>query len=231
MAKPLSNGHAQREPIDWEKIEAEYRAGQLSISEIARVHGISRPLLHKRAKAGKWPRSLQAKVKQEIATRAVTDGVTGDTAREMIELAAERGIKILRGHRNAIASAQELALSLLSELKMASENLSAIEEEIEAETSGDRSGERRAMMLRAVSTGGRAGTLKDLSMCLKNLIPLERQAFNLDEKEKSPPIDEGKEAAMRQELLRVLSERAARIPSGNGNQPVPRVITQNGKDA
>ncbi|MNG38877.1 hypothetical protein D3C84_1267350 [compost metagenome] len=36
-------------------------------------------------------------------------------------------------------------------------------------------------MLKAVSLPLHAGVIRDLSTALKNLIPLERQAYNLDE--------------------------------------------------
>ena len=39
-----------RPAIDWEKIEREYRAGQLSVVEIGRQHGISHTAINKRAK-------------------------------------------------------------------------------------------------------------------------------------------------------------------------------------
>ena len=42
--------------VDWEAIEREYRAGVLSVSEIARQHGIAHPTIFKKAKAFGWER-------------------------------------------------------------------------------------------------------------------------------------------------------------------------------
>ena len=41
-------------PTDWEAIEREYRAGQLSVREIARQHDVSAPAIVKRAKRLGW---------------------------------------------------------------------------------------------------------------------------------------------------------------------------------
>ena len=39
---------------DWERIEADYRAGLLSVREIATAQGISHTAVQKRAKADGW---------------------------------------------------------------------------------------------------------------------------------------------------------------------------------
>ena len=56
-----------------------------------------------------------------------------------------------------------------------------IEAAIKAETGADKTGERRARMLRAIALPSRSAVLGSLSSALKTLIGLERQAFNLDE--------------------------------------------------
>jgi DNA-binding Lrp family transcriptional regulator len=40
----------ERMSVDWEAIEREYRAGQLSVREIARQQGLSHTAINKRAK-------------------------------------------------------------------------------------------------------------------------------------------------------------------------------------
>jgi predicted DNA-binding protein YlxM (UPF0122 family) len=46
------------DPKDWEAIEREYRAGQLSVREIARQYAVSEGAIRKRAKAEGWERAL-----------------------------------------------------------------------------------------------------------------------------------------------------------------------------
>lgn len=52
--------------IDWEAIEREYRAGQLSIREVARKHGVSDTAIRKEAKAKGWKRDLADKVRKAV---------------------------------------------------------------------------------------------------------------------------------------------------------------------
>lgn len=49
---------------DWEAIETAYRAGVMSLREIAAQHGISEGAIRKRAKRDDWSRDLAAKVKE-----------------------------------------------------------------------------------------------------------------------------------------------------------------------
>jgi hypothetical protein len=168
-----------RKQVDWEAIEREYRAGQLSVSEVGRIYGVSHTAINKKAKKEGWTRNLAEKVREEVSARLVSDGVSAKSARETVELAAERQIKIIREHRQDIAAGRNMARGLFDELREASDNRDEIEAAIEDETKGDRSPKRRNMMLKAVSLGSRASTLFSLSGALKNLIGLERQAVGL----------------------------------------------------
>lgn len=67
------------------------------------------------------------------------------------------------------------------------ENMGDIEQSIDDETAEDRDGgRRRARMMAAVALPSRAAIANSLASALKTLIPLERQAFNLDEKSAAP---------------------------------------------
>ncbi len=171
---------AERRQIDWEAIEREYRAGQLSVSEIGRQQGVSHTAINKKAKAQGWTRNLTEKVRQEVSARLVSDGVSADNVRQTVELAAARGVEVVRSHRQDISSARSLVRLLMGQLVEAATSRDQIEDAIHAETSDDDNAQRRNQMLRAVSLSSHAGVAKDLSAALKNLIPLERQAFNLD---------------------------------------------------
>jgi hypothetical protein len=167
--------------IDWEKIEAEYRAGQFSVSEIARQNGVSHTAINKRAKRDGWERDLAPKVRQRVSARLVSEGVSAATARETIELAAERDVQIVREHRAVIGRGRNLTLRMLDELDASTTKIGDLEALIEADTEGDESARRRDGMMKAISLPSRAGTLKDLSMAAKNWLALERQAFNIDD--------------------------------------------------
>ena len=177
--------------LDWERIEAEYCAGQLSTREIGRQHGVTHPTIESRAKKFNWKRDLSGKVRQEISARLAVDSdgnvsrafpdITTSCERETIEFAAQRGVEVVRQHRKDIGRQSEMVRRLVSELEDSTINKEEIVEEIEADTAGDRNNIRRQNMLRAVALPTRAGIMKDLAGAAKILIDLERRAFSLDE--------------------------------------------------
>lgn len=166
---------------DWEAIEREYRAGQLSVAEIGRQYGVSHTAVQKRAKAHGWSRDLSRRVRQKVATRLVAGEVAAARETEAIETAAARGVEVVRQHRADISQARDTFRDLLAELREACQRRDEIEDEVATETASERNPQRRAMMLRAVSLPSRTGVLKDLSIAGRTLIELERQAFSLDE--------------------------------------------------
>lgn len=62
-------GGAKKTP-DWERIEADYRAGVLSLREIAAANGITEGAIRKRAKRDGWTRDLGAKIRATLPPRA-----------------------------------------------------------------------------------------------------------------------------------------------------------------
>lgn len=122
---------------DWEAIEREYRAGQLSVSEIGRQHGVSHTAINKRAKKEGWTRDLTQKVRQEVSARLVSDEVSAANAREAVELAATRGVQVVRQHQASLGRAHRIAEMLMAELERGTLEPEAVEEAIGAETAND----------------------------------------------------------------------------------------------
>jgi hypothetical protein len=186
---------ADKQP-DWEAIERAYRAGALSIRTIAERNGISDTAIRKKAKASGWARDLSEQVRKEVRNKLVRGEVRDDQCAnperdaEIVEEAAEEGATVVRSHRRDIRKASNLANLLMDDLLTTIQQRDAIEDAIEEETRGDSNGMRRASMLGAVSLPSNAKTLFQLSSAMKNLQVLERQAFNLDDKEQSSDVDE-----------------------------------------
>ncbi len=186
---------ADKQP-DWEAIERAYRAGALSIRTIADRNGISDTAIRKKAKASGWVRDLSEQVRKEVRNKLVRgevrDGQCANPERdaEIVEEAAEEGATVVRSHRRDIRKASNLANLLMDDLLTTIQQRDTIEDAIEEETRGDSNGMRRASMLGAVSLPSNAKTLFQLSSAMKNLQVLERQAFNLDDKEQSSDVDE-----------------------------------------
>jgi len=167
--------------IDWEAIEREYRAGQLSVREIARQFGVSHVAIGKKAKANGWARDLAKDVRAEVTNRLVTESVTDGNARAAIDAAASRVVELVRQHRGSLGRANRIVEKLLDELEEGTDKRGEIEDEVERVAAEEGfNAARRDAMRRAVSLPSRAMVARELSQTLKNLIPLERQAFNLD---------------------------------------------------
>ena len=161
---------------DWEAIERAYRAGSLSIRTIAERQGVSDTAIRKKAK-------VQGEVRNDQGANCELDA-------EIIEEAAEEGARVVRSHRRDIRKATNLANLLMDDLLNTIQRREEIEDAIIDETDEDNNGMRRASMLAAVALPSNSKTLFQLSSAMKNLQVLERQAFSLDEKEKTDDADE-----------------------------------------
>lgn len=200
---------AKRTPPDWEGIEKEFRSGQLSIREIARRYGLTDGAIRKKAKECLWQRDLVQEVRDAVRTKLVREEVriTDATDREIIEAAATRGAEVVRIHRSDIRAGQAVVAKLSKQLFEAIGVREDLEKEVVAATKGAKGWSRREKMLRAISIPSHAGVIRDLSVALKNLIPLERQAFNLDDRSRATPYDDLSE----DEILQRIEELEAKF--------------------
>jgi len=176
---------SERKIVDWEAIEREYRAGQLSVREIARTSGVTETAIRKHAKADGWTRALAEKVREAVREKLVrSDGSQSGSQSprdaEIIDMAAARGVEVVRQHRATLSSAHRIVAELLDELRSETDNKDEIEEDIRVATADDKTSGRRNAMLKAISLPTRAGTALALGQTLRALVPLERQAFALD---------------------------------------------------
>ncbi len=147
-AKPAK---PKRPPIDWERIESEYRAGMLTITEIASTHAISRMAIQKRAKRLGWARDLADKVRKAISHKIVAAeaAVAGEAA--TIEAAAERGAEIQRSHGKRADRLLSLFEAIVGELERSE-----------------------------LPPTLKAAAANNCANGLKTLVGVQRQAFNLD---------------------------------------------------
>lgn len=172
---------------DWEAIEKDYRLGQLSVRAIANKYGLkAHSLIDKKARQNGWTRNV-AKQVYELTKNGLLAGVNkseqqvNTPTRGDIEQAALTNIEVINRHRTDIRQGRELVFLLMGQLSQAASNRDELEHEITAETEQDQTQARRKSMLKAIALPTHAGTLRDLSTALKNLIPLERQAYNISE--------------------------------------------------
>ncbi|WP_236232121.1 hypothetical protein [Pseudomonas juntendi] len=180
---------------DWEAIERAYRAGVLSVREIAAAHEVSHTAINKRAKRDGWDRDLKAKIKAKadalVSRREVSTEVSSkqaETEREIIELNAEVIANIRMAHRGDISRSRRLTNKLLDELESLTDEQGTIKELIDQLKDGDHEdgeamADELALAKKMSALPARTKTMKELAETLKTLVALERQAYDLDVKQ------------------------------------------------
>jgi len=187
---------------DWERIEQLFRAGLLSVREIASACGVSHTAINKRSKTEGWERDLKAKIKakadslvskREVSSKVSTEALA--TERGIVEANAEVIADIRMAHRTDIGRSRRLANKLLDELESLTDEQGTIKSLIKRFKEGDHEdGEAMADMLALANKIGalpsRTKTMKELAETLKTLVALERQAYELDTKAGGGDADE-----------------------------------------
>lgn len=176
---------------DWEAIESAYRAGLMSLREIASQHSISEGAIRKRAKRDDWSRDLQAKIqeraedlvrKKEVRKQVRSEGSVSE--RVLIEATAEVIATVRMEHRGDIRRARELTNTLFDELAGECGDVAALEQLGEMMRSPDDKGMDKLNDIyhKVISLPSRVKSMKDLSDSLKTLIGLEREAYSIENK-------------------------------------------------
>ena len=184
----------EKKAIDWERIEIEYRAGVLSVREIAATCGVSHTAIQKRSKAQGWNRDLNAKIKAkadalvakaEVANKVATEKSATD--QQVIEANAQAIVSIRLAHRSDISRSRTMVVSLLTELEGQTEDRGLFEAFGEMMRSENRWGADKLNDLyhKIISLPGRVDSIKKLSDALKTLIGLEREAYGIESTDKA----------------------------------------------
>lgn len=175
--------------IDWERIEGDYRAGVMSLREIARANKVTDTAIRKRAKRDAWERDLNAKImaradalvrKEAVRTEVRSSRTVSD--KDIIEANAERIAQVRGEHRSDITRFRSLAIGLLTELEAETGDIESFRTLGEWLRSEDDRGtdKRNDIYQRVISSAGRVDTTKKLAETLKVLIGLEREAYGID---------------------------------------------------
>lgn len=160
--------------------------GQKSMRTLATEFEVNVSNISRRAKKEGWIQDKSQEIKQRTNAALVAQRGRNTPTQEDIDKAVGTNIEIVTSHRKDIKESRSLVQLFQSQLRNAATNRDEIEGAIIDDTKGP-DGEnkpeikRRNRMLKAVSLPAHAGVLKDLSVAQKNLIYLERQAYNLNE--------------------------------------------------
>ena len=194
-AKPLT---------DWALIERHYRAGVLSLRQVASEGGVVESAIRKRAKRDGWVRNLNAKI-QHRAAELVRKSVVRKTGahqksqseKVIVEDNAQAVSIILIAQKGSIQRSHTLFAGLMSELELTTANRELFEQlgELLDNTSKDEDGKVRQDKLneiyrKVISMPGRVDAAKKVIEMLEKIVRMEREAFGVDKQDgESNPID------------------------------------------
>lgn len=187
----MSESAGDKPAPDWERIEGDYRAGVLSLREIASPYKVTEGAIRKRAKRDGWERDLEAKIharadalvrKAEVRKQVRSDAALTD--RQIIEANAERIAQVRGEHRVDALRVRTLGLNLLAELEGQSASLEDLQRLGELLRTEDEQGQDRMNDLyrKVISTPSRIDSAKKVAETLKHAIGMEREAYGLDNK-------------------------------------------------
>lgn len=210
-----------RNPVDWESIQNDYRAGIKSLRMMASEYGISHVSIKKRADKEGWSRDLVAKINvaaQAKLNRAMANSRVNSekqvSEKTLVEVAAETQKNIILAHRRVIARTRVIFMSLLAELEDLTYNKQLFEELGEVMNQGDLEQARRHELYNAViELPTRIASAKKLVEILKTLVGLERETFGIDGKTE---VDEPAH-----------SNITVRFVSGSGRTPPANLLHTN----
>jgi hypothetical protein len=144
--------------INWAEIELAYRAGILTLRQLAQEHSITHGAINKRAKRDGWTRDLATQIKNKadelVSSASVSKLVSKESPAELdtISAGAEAIARIKLTQRARITAQMDMLLRLQADFeRMAGDDL-----------------------------GERVDIAKKMADILKVLTGLERQAYNLD---------------------------------------------------
>ena len=188
---------AAKKRVDYDRIEAGWRAGLLSPHQLAAAYvadtgePVSHAAIIKHFKKEGVPRNLGAKIKAKsdaMVTGAmaskVTEEVTSVTIkrdRDIVDDGAATLTAVRLGHRKDINRYRNLAGRMLEELEGVTDNRDLFEELGEIMRSPDDNGQdkRNDLYQRVIDLPSRSKTMKEMSDTLKTLITLERDAYDI----------------------------------------------------
>lgn len=106
---------ATRREFDWEAIEADFRAAQMTHRAIAAKHGCSHGAIQQRAKKEGWTQDLSARVNSAVRAKLAKAPLAKSIANagEIVEAAANRAVAIVEDHLDRAARIAAVADKLI----------------------------------------------------------------------------------------------------------------------
>lgn len=181
----------------WELIRNEYRAGVLSVRDIAKEHGPTEAAIRSRARKENWERDLTEQVR--AATRAklnASEATPSAGPNEIIAAAADRNFKTVQAHMQRLGKLAEFEDLLIVRIVKSLDDLAVFDEAegiMERMVAAEQGNPKTAALaMTSVFTPefDRSALLKNITKMYAEVttavgkrIQLERQALNIDKLE------------------------------------------------
>lgn len=196
--------------IDYARLEPAWRAGIKSPNQMAEEYkkatgdSVSHTAINKHFKALGIPRDLNARIQAKadaiVSASIVSGKVSSETNETDAKIIADNAVIIAEvrlAQRTDIQKARKLVMQLLTELEQQTDHADLLEQLAELllddndeEKKSQSQLKRWEAFNRAMSLGGRTGTMKSLADSLKTLVGLEREAFGIDKTDSPPSLGE-----------------------------------------
>jgi hypothetical protein len=192
-SKPPSNPE-KRQRVDWDAVERDYRATQMTLRELETKHGISNSRIAQKAKAHGWSRDLLPAIKRATDAKLIEAAVSSELRKQSTQatqdlsntvlIAAEVNTQVILSHRTRLAALHADVETAKHKLMQLGDEVADIRE--------------AAAFVQAVG---------NLASATKTLIEQERKAFGLDE----DPAKQAAQAKANSTSSMTDAERAVRL--------------------
>lgn len=157
---------------DWEAIEKDYRTGRFTNVQIGKMYGPTEGTIRNRATKHGWSKDLSNEINYGIRAGMQSDGSKDLTDQEIIDLAVQSGVELIREHRGDIRDLREIVKKVT---KILCEQIDAGKLMIITKD-GD-------PIQIDIPLEYLAKVLNPVTQSLERLIKLERQSFGMDKEE------------------------------------------------
>lgn len=204
-AKPVSSKAKPAAPVppetpakkartDWEAVERDYRAGKLTLREMATKHGCTNGRICQVSKEKNWTRGdLQEVVRKATQAALIEQDLSTEVSRvkqglsDTVAAAVELNKQVILQHRGDLKSTRNVMIDMLTELATttkSADQLEAMFESLTDELTGPAKMAAAQQFRDFMRLHTRIGSVHKLADALKKVQELERKAFNLDDDSK-----------------------------------------------
>lgn len=201
-----------RRRVDWDAVERDYRATQMTLRELGEKHGADSGAIARKAKKDGWSRDLTPAVRQATNAALIEAAISTQVSESQQNVStavlavAQQNTQVILGHRTGLKRITSIKEALLNQIEQAAQNLPDLAEVIEMVRNPDENGVDRAndAMRKAMSRTALVDDLKKLTEVDERVRKGEREAFNIDAKSEDPDSQAGKSLTDAERAVRLL---------------------------